>query len=366
MVDKNTKLEYFPNLDGFRTIAFLIVFLGHCFLLFDFGERNMFIKILFRVFGKPGAGVHFFFVLSGFLISYLLLNEIEKKGKVNIRTFYMRRVLRIWPVYYTVILIASVLSLLNKSFFSLTNLSVWQTTTFLTNFNLIHGLSSLPITILWSVSVEEQFYLVLPLLISLFSRRVFYFFPLFIVSAVIFGVIHDSNIQLVEFHTLSVCGSLFLGCIAAYLVLFHNFVRIIAKIKKSFIIVMYVCFFALHFGREIFFSPDQSNIWLYLIYSFFFAFFILEQNYCENSFFKMSNFKRLTSWGKYTYGLYAYHMISISLLMCLRPFINPAGNYFIYFIYWLAAFAVTFLLARASYMFMEKPFLRFKKRFSSK
>ena len=360
------KTVYFPNLDGFRTIAFLIVFLGHCFILFDFGERTVVIKYLNKLFAKPGIGVHFFFVLSGFLISYLLLSEHLKHGKIRIGAFYMRRVLRIWPVYFLVILIACLLSFINKPFYSLSDASFGLITTFLTNFNLAgKGISSLPLTVLWSVAVEEQFYLFLPLLIKLFGIRVFYIFPLFVIGALAYGVMQTHNIPLVEFSTFSVCSSLFTGCIIAYLVLFHNFSSFFIRLKKAMIISVYLAFFVLHIYRDKIFSAEKSNVWLYFFDAIFFAFFILEQNYAKNSFFKMSRSKLFTYTGKYTYGLYAYHMIFITLLMLTIPGLaNPKGNYMIYFSYWIAALLLSFLFAKLSYSGMEKPFLKLKEKFS--
>ena len=358
---------YFYNLDGFRTIAFLLVFLGHSFILFDFGESTFITKCLSIIFGKPGIGVHFFFVLSGFLISYLLLSEHSKYQKINLLAFYMRRILRIWPVYFVVILISILLSLIDKPFYSLHNANFWMLATFLTNFNLArYGISSLPITVLWSVAVEEQFYVVLPLLISFLSKKVFLIFPLFIASALIYGALNTRNIALVEFSTWSVCGSLFLGCISAYLVLFHSLSSHFERFSKRVIVLVYVCFLFFHAFRDELFSVAKSNIWYYFIFSIFFAFIILEQNYSKNSFYKMSKFKLLTATGKYTYGLYAYHMIFISILMVFIPkYINPKGNYFIYFALWLFALLGSFILAKFSYTFMEMPFLKLKTRFSS-
>lgn len=361
-----TNKVYFPNLDGFRTISFLIVFFGHCCILFDFGDKSGALKYVMKLFGRPGIGVHFFFVLSGFLISYLLLVEQEIYKKINIGAFYMRRVLRIWPVYFVVVIIAFFLSFVNQSFYSLHDSSFLQISFFLTNFNLAGvGISSLPITVLWSVAVEEQFYLILPLLLRLFSRKIFYVFPVFILLAFIFRVNNVENYMLVEFHTFSVCSSLFIGCILAYLVLYHNLANLFVAMNKYFIIVIYILFFFFHIYRDKLFNSTAANVWENFIYALFFAFIIMEQNYSKFSFYKMQNFKFLSSLGKYTYGLYAYHMIFISLLLVFIPnYINPKGNYFIYFLLWIIALALSFGFAKLSYVFMEKPFLTLKEKFS--
>jgi peptidoglycan/LPS O-acetylase OafA/YrhL len=357
---------YFPNLDGFRSIAFLMVFFAHCFILFDFGKVTGVTNILLKLFGLANTGVNFFFVLSGFLISYLILSENEKFGKINIKAFYIRRILRIWPVYFAVVFISLLLSFINKPFYDLHNASFWMIGTFFTNFNLAgQGISSLPLTVLWSVAVEEQFYLLLPILILLFSKRVFLAFPLFIIASLIFRFIFRHNIMYVEFHTISVCSSLFVGCLCAYLALFKGLSKLFAGIPRIAIIAVYAAFFAMHLFRDKIFSFRGTTIWLYLIYSLFFAFFILEQNYSENSFFKMSRFRLLTSIGKYTYGLYAYHMIFITLLMVFIPeYTNPQGNYLVYFSLWTAALLFSFIFAKLSYNYMEKPFLQLKEKFS--
>lgn len=357
---------YFPNLDGFRTISFLIVFLGHCFILFDFGSVTPITKYINKIVGRPSIGVHFFFVLSGFLISYLLLIEKATYKKINIGAFYMRRILRIWPVYFMVILVSLILSLLNKPFYYLHDINWLQIGLFLTNFNLSStGISSLPITVLWSVAVEEQFYLVLPLLITLFSKRIFYFFPIFILLTFLFRINNVENNMVSEFHTFSVCSSLFIGCVLAYFVVHHNLSKIFERINKYFIKIIYLLFFIFHIYRDKLFDIAIGNIWLNFIYALIFAFVIMEQNYSKHSFYKMQNFKLLSKLGKYTYGLYAYHMIFISLFLVLIPkVINPKANYFIYFSLWILALVLSFAFARLSYVFIEKPFLSLKKKFS--
>lgn len=358
---------YFPNLDGFRSIAFLMVFFAHCYTLFNFGSGTGVTNVLQKLFGLGNVGVNFFFVLSGFLISYLILSENEQFGKKNIKAFYLRRILRIWPVYFAVVGIAVLLSFINKPFYDLHNASFWMIGTFFTNFNLaIRGLSSLPLTVLWSVAVEEQFYLLLPILILLFSKKVFFLFPVIIAGTLIFRFIFRHNVMYLEFHTLSVFSSLLVGCICAFLVLYYNAGKWFMNIPATVIILVYLTFAVMHIFRDNIFSPRVTAVWIYLIYALFFAFFILEQNYSKHSFFKMSQFRLLTSMGKYTYGLYAYHMIFISLLMVFIPkYIDPTANYFIYFSLWAAALLFSFIFAKLSYIYLEKPFLLLKEKMNN-
>lgn len=96
---------YFENLDGFRTLAFFIVFVTHV-AGFNYAYDSHGIYGSFLDF-MPNAytGVSFFFVLSGFLITYLLLLEKIERNSINLRQFYLRRVIRIWPVYFMVVII---------------------------------------------------------------------------------------------------------------------------------------------------------------------------------------------------------------------------------------------------------------------
>src|SRR5262245_800948 len=99
---------YFPELDGLRFVAFMMVYLFHggvpsAVLAQAIGSRA---AGVFRENG--GYGVQLFFILSGYLITALLLREEARYGRIALRAFWVRRILRIWPLYYLVILIGFV------------------------------------------------------------------------------------------------------------------------------------------------------------------------------------------------------------------------------------------------------------------
>ena len=91
----------FPHLDGLRFFCFFVVFLFHGFSTTSAevaqSSAYRFVRFLFR---HGDLGVNFFFVLSGFLITYLLLEEKQRHGRIHIGYFYIRRMLRIWPLYF--------------------------------------------------------------------------------------------------------------------------------------------------------------------------------------------------------------------------------------------------------------------------
>jgi peptidoglycan/LPS O-acetylase OafA/YrhL len=152
---------YIPSLDGIRTIAFLIVFLSHA------GAEKIF----------PGPfGVTVFFFLSGYLITTLLRREYEQNQFINLKHFYLRRLLRIWPVFYVVLFLASILTWIGvlegevklPGFLSQALHYYNYYATFVDRQGVAAGSG-----VYWSLAVEEHFYCLFPFLyISLLKMRV--------------------------------------------------------------------------------------------------------------------------------------------------------------------------------------------------
>jgi peptidoglycan/LPS O-acetylase OafA/YrhL len=145
--------RHLPALDGLRAVAVAIVMVYHA-----------------GVDAVPGdLGVTAFFVLSGFLITWLLLKEQKKTGRVSLRSFYLRRSLRIFPAYYAFIAISMVLDFLLDDPWS--GFSIATAVTYTVNYrNAFLGHIG-PIAHAWSLAVEEQFYLLWPFLMILLSRK---------------------------------------------------------------------------------------------------------------------------------------------------------------------------------------------------
>src|SRR4051812_44537291 len=99
--------KYFENLDGLRFILAMVVFSSHSMLGDAFSKLSSFdfLNRFILTFSKGSLGVSCFFVLSGFLITYLMIEEKERQLNFNLKNFYIRRALRIWPLYYGVLLI---------------------------------------------------------------------------------------------------------------------------------------------------------------------------------------------------------------------------------------------------------------------
>ena len=161
---------YRPELDALRFFAFLCVFVFH---RMDYVETDPVRNLWLARIGNIGPfGVPVFFLLSAFLITELLLRERERTGRVHIQAFYMRRILRIWPLYF---LVFFGLALLNH-FVPGTGTDdplAWLAFTFFTGnwYILRHGWIAGAVDPLWSISVEEQFYIVIPLLAAFAGRK---------------------------------------------------------------------------------------------------------------------------------------------------------------------------------------------------
>ena len=161
---------YRPELDWLRFMAFLMVFLMHACPVEPEKYATLGIPhsvaqfVISPIIQAGGYGVDLFFALSAFLITELLLKEKESTGKVHVRAFYLRRILRIWPLYITFILVAMPYEVLSKGIpiryyvFMLTFIGNWHAVLF----------GNLPTLCgnLWSICLEEQFYIVWPNLLG--------------------------------------------------------------------------------------------------------------------------------------------------------------------------------------------------------
>jgi peptidoglycan/LPS O-acetylase OafA/YrhL len=161
---------YRPELDALRFFAFLGVFGFH---LLDYVPVDPTRSPRFLDFATIGAfGVPVFFLLSAFLITELLLKELGETSRVHVKAFYVRRVLRIWPLYFVAFYGLTLLGHFLPDVGPTTRGSILAFTFFagnwyVTRFGWIAG----PVDPLWSISVEEQFYLTIPLLIAYGKRR---------------------------------------------------------------------------------------------------------------------------------------------------------------------------------------------------
>ena len=167
----NTFRGHIPALDGVRGLAILLVIAFHARVVF--GSTAEIPYLGFRLLGLGWSGVDLFFVLSGFLITGILLDSCE--SPTYFRTFYLRRVLRIFPLYFAYLFLILVVA--RFTWLAISGTDLWQSTnpwwyfTYLLNWKADHGYNDHVLGHLWSLAIEEQFYMVWPAVVWLAPRR---------------------------------------------------------------------------------------------------------------------------------------------------------------------------------------------------
>ncbi|QKG55510.1 acyltransferase [Hymenobacter sp. BRD128] len=364
---------FFPNLDGLRFFAFLSVFLFHSFYTpYSAVSQSAVYKVFYNL-TRPGhLGVNFFFVLSGFLITYLLLSERALTGRIAIGAFYMRRILRIWPLYYLIVLLGFVIYPWAKVHFGQhgyhETAQVGYFLVFLSNFNnLYHGSETPTLTLLWSVSVEEQFYVVWPLLVAIVpTRRLGWLFGGVIMLSLVFRALHWNEPLVLGFHTLGLIGDMALGGLTAWLCFRdERLTSAVARLPRWAIVLTYMAGITLCYYTYSLSAVPGYSVIERLLLGLFFAFVLLEQNYAQHSVVKMTQLRFPTYWGTYTYGLYCLHylalLLGIYLMTRLGLNTTPLGvilgdN--------LLGLAIALFVSWVSFTYYEKPFLKLKNRFA--
>jgi peptidoglycan/LPS O-acetylase OafA/YrhL len=183
---KTARRYYRPELDVVRFLAFFLVFLAHTRPAFPDPRISAALKglapVLYSCFGAYKYGLSVFFTLSAFLICQLLLAERKTTGTVSAKKFYFRRILRIWPLYYLGLALGAAFAFIPggnpgsaaRLGWFVIFMGAWESAT--------HGWLLNPMFSLWSVSVEEQFYLFAPLSVKYLSQKALYGFCALIVA----------------------------------------------------------------------------------------------------------------------------------------------------------------------------------------
>ncbi len=372
---------YLPGLNGIRFLAATAVMVHHI----EQGKDTVGLPSLYTedhplVMKLGGLGVTLFFVLSGFLISYLLLAEIRVSGTVHVRNFYIRRVLRIWPLYYLIVLLAWVL---------LPALPLFQFPLFrnpfgpdylarISFFLLLCPQLAFPRLVtptlagpLWSVGVEEHFYAFWPLLVRTFKGKILV--PcLGVLLLLVFLRVDVRYAQRVwkdgdAAETLTYLknvlywtrfGCMAIGGIGAWLCLKHpDRIRWLFR-RDVQAIVLGGLLYCLATGTSVRLLDHE-------FYSVFFVIIIMNVSHNPASLLRLEN-PICTFMGEISYGFYVYHwFVIVAVLNGLRwmgGIESPAlRNVAIY----VLVTALTTAVAALSYRLLGRPFLRRKNSFAA-
>lgn len=347
------KSIHLPGLNGLRALAALSVMWGHTFqsTFGDWGVNGCTLPVV-------ADGVTLFFVISGFLITFLLLNEEKQSNRIDISKFYMRRVLRIWPIYYLYLIVALLVTSTWK------DSSIWYYCFFAANIPFILQVGIWPIVHYWSIGVEEQFYLFWPWLAKLVhgkNKR------LVIIASLLCGVwlickwgsylMFGTASNVYRFFNVTRFDCMMIGAIGA--VLYYEKNNAFTNIMQNRILGL-VCILILFFSQLwAGYIPAPVRPQLIAVISL-----VCIMSQLKNPVINLEN--RVCDFvGKISYGIYVIHPLLIFLLSRLYRNVNMqlTEGLSVFVIYCMVTL-VTVLVAWISYRFYESPFLRLKNKFA--
>jgi peptidoglycan/LPS O-acetylase OafA/YrhL len=356
---------YFPNLNSLRFFAALLVIVHHIEQYKDiFKLPNVFHNHSIQLMSK--IGVTLFFVLSGFLITYLLLIEQKETGNIKIKSFYIRRILRIWPLYYFIIILAFFvfphIQFMHLPGHDGSHFFIKLVFFVLMMPNVIHAMGAGLAygTQTWSIGAEEQFYLIWPWLLKFFKNKLALIIAVIIVYLgfrYLFTILFNKHIvfaYLYRIWYLFPIDNMAFGALFA-VIYFNNYKKLIQFLHHKLLqIVVWLLIIILIF------SGESLGYFHHQIYSLLFG--ILIFNLATNA-SSIINFKLkyLDYLGKISYGIYMYHSIMIVLSIKILQALNSTNNLLIYAL----SFIFTFIVSALSYTFFEKYFIDKKKEFTS-
>lgn len=358
-----SKIVFLPGLNGIRAIAAIGVMLSHTNAAMSSLNKDWSLFGLDKEGNVKGwvlaeHGVTMFFVLSGFLITFLLLKEKEKIHTINVKSFYMRRVLRIWPLYYLYFFFNLFLMWYLGNNFEFSTVSFYLF--FAANIPFIFNKALLNLDHFWSIGVEEQFYLFWPwlfkkiekglktilvfiaLVLALFRIFIWYYKPFSVVA--LFSVVNRFDCMI-------------LGGLVAIFYIKRNFyfMKVINNKWTQFFALLV---FFLLFINKFWFLNSIIEIFVVAVAT---AVVIIGQIEIKNRIINFNNWV-MDYLGKLSYGIYVIHPLIIFSVVSFIKFekeiyLNPI-------LYFIAIGLITIGFSHFSYQYFELPFLKLKSKYS--
>jgi len=347
------KLKYHNNLDGVRAIAVIMVMIFH---FFPAENSGILMPSLKKIANLGQTGVTLFFVLSGFLITRILINTKQKKKYFS--NFYMRRFLRIFPLYYLFLLLTYFVFPIVLNYETPSFIQQAYFYTYLQNFAMTFHWDAVGPGHFWSLAVEEHFYLFWPLLIFLIKikqlKKTILIIVLFSFLLRVVMLIYNYN---VFYFTFTRIDSLAIGALLALLEIENKLNR--ANSKKYLIIfissiIPAAILWTMFAGKGN--SIIQATKFLFIASSYFGIIGYLISINNDSTVNKILQTKFLIFTGRISYGLYVFHPISGEFFYFLFPHESFLSTF-------IGSIIFAYILSSLSYYLVELNFLKLKKFF---
>ena len=359
---------YHPELDILRFVAFLAVFIHHALprdasLYIASGLSPAITEWLLTAKEAGAFGVDLFFALSSYLITELLLREHAQRGTFSIPDFYIRRALRIWPLYFTFLLLTVLVIPILIPAERFGPIYIVSFALFLGNWVCAaYGLPFSVATPLWSISVEEQFYIGWPLLLRFcgvsrlkqLALALLFVAVLTRIGLAVSGVEHPG----VWCNTIARLDPIALGAIVAFILngrapQISNALRHV-MCATAFVIWLLIARYLSQAG--------PTSIATYALSAVASVMLLVGVLRNETRLLNMPAFSWLVYLGRISYGLYVFHLLALTLMaqVLVVPVLGISLNFETRLLF---SFLLTVALAAVSYKVLELPFLRLKERF---
>lgn len=350
----------FGSLDGLRAIGILAVLTHH--------TAGKWAWLPMSQFERGFLGVDLFFVISGFLIVTLLLRERTANGIISLRQFYLRRTFRIWPLYYVILIVASLLFGVFKANPEMARL-YWSDFPFLWTHtsNLLVLQVATPLFVAWSLATEEQFYLIWPALEKWLNSRVLWgsiFVGLFVNQVLNFQLANEIVERLFgpKWESLLVLQitltPILLGVTLAHVLHDQRLFQIIRRLT-GFRYASLVWSITLLILVNI--PQEDIRGWLRLAIQLNMALLVsacvMREDHALRGILK---FRPLARIGLVSYGIYLLHMFVLPVASMLLDRVGIRRTEAIF----CSTLTLTWIAAEVSYRGFETRFLKFKKRFT--
>ena len=370
----NNKVIYFPLLDATRFLAFIPVFLTHCFISSNSAIENAnWFKQITHFLDVGLLGLDYFFVLSSFLITRLIIDERQQFKTFSFKLFFIRRSLRIWPLYFLMVAIAFICEysgLLHTPLPPLLPFLSFTLNLYIAE-NGYHFLFFL--VFLWSISVEEQFYVFWGIILHIGSKINAKFFqysiPVIAYSLILLSLwyraSHSEPALKLYFHTFSVTANFGIGILLAYYSAYSTWlIPAFENMSKKLIVLLAMLLLVSTIAYTIVFVYPLAILFERVYFSVLFAIIIAVLCYAKNIAGLKKIFIRFDYLGKIALGLYFYHGIVITIFSKIMLH-YPTANYTwqVLIVNPIIMLTLSIICASLSYNYFEKPILALKNKF---